>query len=118
QYREGIGAYENWINALLNYEINPFGNAYNASCWAEQKQFARDFLARLAQRMPAARGSLEEASGLFGEIFTHMRDFSELFAFPAGEAVEQEDSRAEGVRLLELAMALEGQAAVAVAHAA
>ncbi|MCB1186506.1 hypothetical protein KDL29_04995 [bacterium] len=118
QYRTGRGAYDNWIEALLNYKINAFGNAYNASCWAEQKQFARDFLYRLAERMPAARGSLEEAAGLFGECNTHMQQFAELFAFPAGEAVEQEESRTEGVRLLELAQELEERAALAVAHAA
>ena len=68
--------------------------------------------------MPDARGSLEEAAGVFGEVHGHMQDFAELFAFPAGEAVEQEESRSEGVRLLELAEELEERAALAVAHAA
>lgn len=117
-YRTNSGAYENWIQALLNNELNAFGNAYNASCWAEQKQFARDFLARLTDRMPEASAHLEQASGLYGEAYGFMRDLAELFAFPAGEAVEVEESRAAGVRLLELAMQVESRAAIAVAEAA
>lgn len=117
-YRYNDGAYDNWISALLTNTANTFGNAYNASCWAEQKQFARDFLGRLARRMPAVAGRLEEAAGIFAEVHDYMQALAEHFAFPGGPMVESEEGRLEGVRLLELARQQESHAAIAVARAA
>ena len=118
KYRVNDGAYDNWIGALLNNRVNGFGNAYNASCWAEQKQLARDFLNRLAVRLPAVSGRLEEAAGLFAEVHGHMQSLAEHFPFPGGPTVESEEGRLEGVRLLELARQQESHAAIAVARAA
>ncbi|MEZ5339219.1 MAG: hypothetical protein R3F46_13290 [bacterium] len=117
-HRINDGAYDNWISALLDNTANSFGNAYNASCWAEQKQLASDFLYRLARRMPDAAGNLEEAAGHMHEVQAYMQQVAELFPFPAGSAVETEEGRREGVRLLELAQQREVSVALAVAHAA
>jgi len=117
-YRVNYGAYDNWMNALLNNRINGFGNAYNASCWAEQKQLGGDFLYRLAGRLPAVAARLEEAAQLMGVVQGYMQQLAEHFPFPAGPAVESESGRAEGVRLLGLARQEESQVAIAVTRAA
>jgi hypothetical protein len=118
-YASGLAAYDQWVGALEADRAIPFGNAYNAQCWAEAKRFAAEFLARLAARNEAVAGPLGKAAAAYGEAAAEMAKVAELFPFPdPEEKVKDAQIRAQASEALRAARAAEARAAAAVGEAA
>jgi hypothetical protein len=119
KYAAGLAAYDLWIEALEADRVLPFGNAYNAQCWAEAKRFAAEFLARLAKRNEAVAAPLSDAAKAYGETAAEMAKVAELFPFPdAEEKVKEADLRAEAIKALQAAQKAEARGQAALKQAA
>jgi hypothetical protein len=116
-YGSGLGAYDVWIEALQADRAHPFGNAYNAQCYAEGRRFAHGFLTRVAERNPAV-DALRDAVAAYGEAALAMDQVSGTFPFPGGEAVREAGRRGRAIELLQETKAAETRAADALAQAA
>ena len=117
-YRYGVAAYDAWIAALDSGKAHPFGNAYNAQCYAEGRALARDFLRRVAGRNAAVAGALDRAVAAYAGAADALKRFAGLFPFPPGEQMNDAGTRAEGVEALKQAKAEEARAVEALAEAA
>jgi hypothetical protein len=116
-YGTGLKAYDTWIAALEAGKLSDFGNAYNAQCYASAKAYARDFLARVAQRNPAVAAPLGRAAEAYRDVAAAMKQVATLFPFPAGKQSEDSDKRGEAIVALRDAQAAETRAADALAEA-
>jgi hypothetical protein len=106
-YSTGKRAYKAWIHFLKNWEksekkdICAFGNAYNAQCWAEAKEFAKAFLVRIAERNEAVQEPLMKASGHFDDVVEQMKRVAGIFSFPANvDQLNNEDNRMAAIGAL------------------
>lgn len=117
QYGCGLKAYDVWVAALEQNKANPFGNAYNAQCWAEARRFARDFLARAAERNPVVAPMLDRAHHAYADAAAAMQRVAELFPFPAKDELASADNRRDAATALRDAQAAETRAAGALAEA-
>jgi hypothetical protein len=81
QYRSGLDVYAGWIAALEAGTAEPFGNAYNAQCWAEARRLATEFLARMSRRYEALRPLHRAASAMEGAAASLER-IASRFPFP------------------------------------
>jgi len=81
-YSSGIKAYDRWIDALKEDEAQPFGNAYNAQCYAEGRELAHQFIKRLAERNPHAAKYLNPAADSYADVSRSTKRVAEIFAFP------------------------------------
>jgi hypothetical protein len=116
-YGFGLAAYDVWIAALEGNRANPFGNAYNAQCYAEGRRFAHEFLYRVARRNPDLAEPVGRAADAYGEVADAMGEVATLFPFPQGGQVGEESVRAKAVGHLRTAEAAETRAAEALAEA-
>jgi hypothetical protein len=117
RYGCGLRAYDVWVAALEQNKANPFGNAYNAQCWAEARRFARDFLARVAERSPVVADSVTLAHEAYADSAAAMQRVAELFPFPPADEPVSAESRAAAINALREAQAAEARAAAALAEA-
>jgi hypothetical protein len=114
----GQAAYDEWIVALERGTIGPHGG-YNAQIWAEAKRYARDFVARLAERNPPIQGPLRQAAMAYVQVAAALQEAADLFPDPP-RANEWEDgeTRAKAATALRAAKAGEAKAAEGLAEAA
>ncbi|HUT58626.1 MAG TPA: hypothetical protein VNA25_12345 [Phycisphaerae bacterium] len=114
RYATGLAAYDRWIAALQSNKAAGFGNAYNAQCWAEARQFAYKFLQRLAERSPG-NSALKEAADAYGQVAEPMAKVAKLFPF-FGEKkeVENADTRAAACQHLAAAKTAEARGLAAL----
>lgn len=70
------------------------GNSYNAACYAEGRQLARDFLQRLAARHPALAAPLQQAAADYTVAAAAMARVAALFPFPGQWGAVAEDAPA------------------------
>jgi len=117
RYGTGLKAFDVWVRALEQNKADPFGNAYNAQCWAEARRLARDFLARVAERNPAVADSVTRAHEAYVDSAAAMRRVAELFPFPAKDGVASADNRQAAIAALRDAQAAETKAAAALMEA-
>jgi hypothetical protein len=118
-YATGLAAYDQWVAALEAGKADPFGNAYNAQCWAEAKRFAGEFLARLAARNESVAEPLGEAAAAYGETAAEMAKVAKLFPFPGSEEqVKDEEACAEAIAALRSAREAEVRAQAALRQSA
>jgi hypothetical protein len=80
-YRYGAAAYDRWIEELEAGHADAGGNAYNAACYAEGRQFARDFLQRLAARSEQFTEPLRLAAMDYAAAAAAMARVTALFPF-------------------------------------
>ncbi len=118
-YASGLAAYDQWIGALEADRAMPFGNSYNAQCWAEAKRFAAEFLRRLAARNEAVAGPLGKAAAAYGEAAAEMAKVAGLFPFPdPEEKVKDAEVRGKAIESLRGARSAEARAMAALREAA
>jgi len=116
-YGSGLAAYDVWIAALEANRANPFGNAYNAACYAEGRFLARKFLSRVARRNPDLAEPVGRAADAYDEAADAMGEVAMLFPFPHGGRIGEESVRAKAIAYLQAAQAAESRAAEALAEA-
>jgi hypothetical protein len=116
EYAFGISAYDRWIEALLADKAAPFGNSYNAQCYAEGRAFARDYLGRVAGRQPGV-GALRDAQQQYVQAAAAMAEMAKLFPMPySRESIPQSD-RLAAADLLKQARDAETRALAALDQA-
>jgi len=116
-YGSGLAAYDVWIAALEANRATPFGNAYNAGCYAEGRFLARKFLSRVARRNPDLAEPVGRAADAYDEAADAMGQVATLFPFPHGGRIGEESVRAKAIEHLRAAKAAETRAAEALAEA-
>jgi len=118
-HRFGLEAYDVWIAALEGKRANGFGNNYCAQCFSNGKQYARDFVRRLAERNDHAAGPLDEAIIAYEDCADAMGIVAQTFPFPGPEEETIEDlvSIDQAVEALQTARDAEMRAAGAMAEA-
>lgn len=117
--RFGLEAYDVWIAALQGKRANGFGNNYCAQCFSNGKQYARDFVGRLAARNEHAAGPLDEAIIAYEDCADAMGIVAQTFPFPGPEEENIEDlvSIDQAAEALATARDAEMRAAGAMAEA-
>jgi hypothetical protein len=116
EYSFGIAAYDRWIAALNNDIAMPFGNSYNAQCYAEGRTFARDFLERLALRYPAV-SALRMAQQAYADAAAAMQQVALLFPMPYDNSVIPQPDRLAAIDWLKQACHAETRALAALDEA-
>jgi hypothetical protein len=116
-YGFGLTAYDTWIAALEADAADPFGNAYNAQCYAEGRRLAHEFLKRAAARNAGVAEPLGQAVGAYAEARQAMEELARVFSFPPGNEVRDSTNRAKAADLLRRAQAAEARAAEALTEA-
>ncbi|HJN16548.1 MAG TPA: twin-arginine translocation signal domain-containing protein [Armatimonadota bacterium] len=87
----GLAAYDPWIAALNAKRAHGFGNNYCAQCFSNGRQYARDFITRLAERNEHAAGPLDRTVIAYEECADAMGIVAQLFPFPGPEEENIED---------------------------
>ncbi|MCK5115121.1 MAG: hypothetical protein KAR44_00875 [Candidatus Aegiribacteria sp.] len=76
----GLSAYDFWCTQLAEEKAVMWTNSYNAQCWSEARQFAADFIGRLAKNNSEIE-HLREAHDYFLAVAENMKGISEMFPF-------------------------------------
>lgn len=115
----GLEAYQQWIDALRGNRADGFGNRHCAQSFSNAKEYARDFVTRLAERNDFAAGPLDLATIAYQECADAMGIAAQLFPFPGPEEENVEDivSIDEASDALATALKAETQAAEAMERA-
>jgi hypothetical protein len=71
-YTPGLRAYDTWIAALRDPDVNPHGASFNVQYWAECRRLAVGFLEEARERLDDP-----ELAPLFDEALGHYRTVSE-----------------------------------------
>jgi hypothetical protein len=116
-YGHGSAAYDAWIGALKGNTAEPFGNAYNAQCWADARQLAARFVDRLAGRNAAAADPLARAHGALVRAADALKVLAQRFPFPGQPDQLTQANRDAAVEALRAAQAADADAAAALAEA-
>jgi hypothetical protein len=85
-----------WIAELQARRADAGGNSYNAACCAEGRRFAREFLERVAGRIPAVAGMLAPAIPEYAAAADGMARVAALFPFRGQYGTMVDDERAIG----------------------
>jgi hypothetical protein len=117
-YAFGLAGYALWIEAMEANRAHPFGNAYNAQCYAEGRHCAHEFLGRVAQRNPGLARPAARAAVTLGEAAGALGKVAALFPFPHGGRIGEESVRAHAITHLRAASAAETRALEALEEAA
>lgn len=117
EYALGLSGYDAWIAALEANKAQPYGNSYSTQCFAEGRDFACEFLGRMAKRTPEAAELLGRAVAAYDEASTAMQELKRVFGFPPKEEVNDPAKRAQGVDLLKTAKLAETRASGALLEA-
>jgi len=110
KYGYGLEAYDWWIDALEANKAADFGNAYNAQCWSEAKNFAKEFLKRIASRNEKPREALNKAVSYYEEVCSAMSEIAGIFPFPPGDQLKDEKNRSQAIKALKVAEKAEEKA--------
>jgi hypothetical protein len=110
KYSYGLEAYDWWIEALEANRADAFGNAYNAQCWSEAKEFAKEFLKRIASRNEKPREALNKVVSCYEEVCGAMSEIASMFPFPPGEQLKDEKTRSQAIKALKTAEKAEEKA--------
>ncbi len=116
-WRFGLKGYDMWIKALKEDIAIPFGNAYNAQCYANSRRLARDFLERTASEHDFLREPLTRAYEQYKEVSEAMAQVAEIFPFPPSDELKDEKNRKEAIKALKAAKKAEKKAVEALIDA-
>jgi hypothetical protein len=99
-YRTGLSAYDYWIKSLKGTETNPMGNAYNAAVYAHTRQAAAQYLREISSHHGDKKAIIEEAADFYQKANENLKLYSEMFPYPEGGPVNDEDMRLQGIGFL------------------
>lgn len=87
----GLDGYDAWIGVMKRREADEFGNAYNVAVVADAREFAAEFLRRMAADWSAdnyvertVRAKAAEAAVHYGNVAEAFGRIREQFPFPQG----------------------------------
>jgi len=118
-HRNGLAAFDAWIEAFGNRTVDPFGNSVNAGKVADAREFAARFLRELSEQGGAYLGEAErdarvrqialEAAGQYGIVAERLAELRAMFPFPQGGEPNEDAQAARAIELLRDAKAAEEQ---------
>lgn len=115
-YRNGIAAYDAWIAAFTARTVEAFGNAYNVGVVSDAREFAAEFLRRLAGKWDGESLTEREVSRLAGLAAQHywqvaqaLAQIRTMFPFPQGGTPNDEEQARAAISLLHEARTAEEQ---------
>ncbi len=117
-HRNGLAAYDAWIEAFENRTADPFGNSVNVGKVADAREFAARFLWELSEKEEGLASTDQgyevtaialQAAEQYGAVAERLAELRGMFPFPQG-GEPREDAQAErAIRLLREAKAAEEQ---------
>jgi hypothetical protein len=100
-YVSGVEAYDRWIASLATDKADPFGNAFNARCWAEARSYGREFIERLLERVDSHTADLlTEARVAFAESAAALSHIVDLCPLHPRDNWMIDDARGQAVEEL------------------
>jgi hypothetical protein len=116
-YRNGIAAYDAWIEAFTNRNVDPFGNAVNVAKICDAREFAYQFLLELAVNWVGSSSQdegIRELAKLASDKYLIVAErFGEMkhpmFPFPQGGEPNSDDQAKHALVLLQEAKAAESK---------
>jgi hypothetical protein len=113
-WSSGAAAYDRWAASLRERpDVIPFGNAYNAQCWAEARRLAERYVDRVATRNPHVSG-LRRAHAALKRSADALQRVGEIFPFPGKADDLNEKNRREATDVLAAARAADVDALAAL----
>ncbi len=113
-HRNGLAAYDAWIEAFANRTVDPFGNGVNAAKIWDAREFASRFLLELAQHWEGAspqderlRALAGEASEQYAVVAERLGEMRDMFPFPHGGEPNSDAQAERATALLREAKAAE-----------
>lgn len=90
-HRNGLAAYDAWIEAFTNRTVNPFGNCVNAGKVSDAREFAAKFLSELSTgwedvspKGDQLRALALESSTHYAAVAERLCEMRDMFPFPSG----------------------------------
>jgi len=100
-YRAGLAGYDLWIETLENRLATGHGMAFNTAVWNECRFFAQHFLKEASERIDGKASPLfEEAIGHYQTVQRNLQQVKELFPFPWGNEIDDEERCRSAVKYL------------------
>jgi len=84
-YRTGLGAYDNWINALETGVAIVGGMGYNSAVWSECRGYAVEFLDEAKKRIGKEANLFEEATAQYKIVSDNLKRVTEAYPFEGPE---------------------------------
>lgn len=84
-YRTGLGAYDNWINALESRIAVVGGMGYNSAVWSECRGYAVEFLGEAKKRIGKEVKLFEEAIAHYITVSDNLKRVTEAYPFEGPE---------------------------------
>ncbi len=82
KYKSGLEGFDQWIKAIESGTALSFGNAYNASLWAECRIMAVEFLREAQERLGSQYHLLfEKALGYYDAVARNLTKLSKIYPF-------------------------------------
>ena len=117
RYGKGLDAYDVWIDALKDNKADGFGNTFTAQCYHETKNYACEFIKRIAERNEKVEAPLMKAADHYEEVVKHMKEIATIFPFPEVDKVKDEKNRKDAIEHLKAAKKAEKLAVEALQEA-
>jgi len=80
-YRTGLGAYDNWINALETRVAVVGGMGYNSAVWNECRGYAVEFLGEAKERIDKETALFDEAIAHYKKVSENLKQVTEVNPF-------------------------------------
>ena len=95
-YQAGLAGYDMWIHTVENGTADGHGMAYNTAVWAECRGFGAQFLREARGRLNGEVGVLlEDAAEQYGMVYQRLQRVADLFPFPPGNEINDEERRSK-----------------------
>lgn len=113
----GIAAYDHWISAFLNGQIEPNGSAYNLAVVYDARLYAAAFFKELSTAWDSnseitdhVRTLCLEAAVIYEQMAQHLAVLTKRYPFPVGGDPNDSSMIEENVKVLQAVKALEQKA--------
>ncbi|TMV46396.1 hypothetical protein FE783_25850 [Paenibacillus mesophilus] len=113
-YRNGLAGYDAWIEAFGNGNVEVFGNSLHGVYVYDQRQFAAEFLKRVAAELQGEtaeertlKSLAEQAAVRYDNVTDRLGEFVVRFPFPKGGDPNDPEQAAAAIRHLTEARAEE-----------